>query len=313
MTTTTSHVVIGSGQIGTHITQQLIDAGQPVRVLTRSGSGIDHRLVTKVRVNVSDAQASRSAMTGAEVVYNCANPEYTKWATDFPPIQAGAVAGAAAAGAVYVTAGNLYMYGPSATLITEQTPYGSPAKKGRLRAEMTNELMALHQAGTLRLASIHGSDFFGPGATDSHVGDRFILKILAGKSVKVLGDPDAPHAFTYAPDMARAMIAAGTDERAWGRVWHAPVVATISQRALAQEIAAAAGTTAKVGAVPGWAVAALAKVNPMMRELAEMSYEFEQPFLIDDRAIATELGVTATPFAQALRETVAWFEARRAA
>jgi hypothetical protein len=44
--------------------------------------------------------------------------------------------------------------------------------------------------------------------------------------------------------------------------------------------------------------------NPGVREILEMRYLFAEPFVVDSTAIATELGATATPYAQALRETL---------
>jgi hypothetical protein len=43
--------------------------------------------------------------------------------------------------------------------------------------------------------------------------------------------------------------------------------------------------------------------NPAVREILEMAYLFEEPFVVDSGAIAAELGVRATPVEQALAET----------
>ena len=48
----------------------------------------------------------------------------------------------------------------------------------------------------------------------------------------------------------------------------------------------------------------LGLVNPTMRELVEMQYQFEEPFVVDSSKIATKLGVLATPMEQGLEQTV---------
>ncbi|MQA77473.1 MAG: hypothetical protein GEV10_03155 [Streptosporangiales bacterium] len=49
---------------------------------------------------------------------------------------------------------------------------------------------------------------------------------------------------------------------------------------------------------------ALSLVNPGMRELLEMRYLFERPFIVDSSKIAAKLGVHATPIDQALEGTL---------
>jgi nucleoside-diphosphate-sugar epimerase len=48
---------------------------------------------------------------------------------------------------------------------------------------------------------------------------------------------------------------------------------------------------------------ALAIINPVVRELLEMQYQFEEPFIVDSSKITTRLGVTATPLDQSIAET----------
>jgi hypothetical protein len=56
------------------------------------------------------------------------------------------------------------------------------------------------------------------------------------------------------------------------------------------------------------------KVMPFMRELEEVRYRFEQPFVIDSTDSQTTFGLTSTPLDVALTATVDWWlEQRRAA
>jgi nucleoside-diphosphate-sugar epimerase len=42
-----------------------------------------------------------------------------------------------------------------------------------------------------------------------------------------------------------------------------------------------------------------------MRELVEMQYQFEEPFVVDSSKITDKLGVEATPIREALAQTLA--------
>jgi nucleoside-diphosphate-sugar epimerase len=49
-----------------------------------------------------------------------------------------------------------------------------------------------------------------------------------------------------------------------------------------------------------------------MRELAEMLYQFERPFVMDSTASQAKLGLEPTPLADAMAATVAWWRDQEA-
>jgi len=114
----------------------------------------------------------------------------------------------------------------------------------------------------------------------------------------------------YVPDIAAGLATLGTDARAAGQVWHLPGPATVTTRALLDLVAAGVGHPVGIRSVPKLAVRALGLVNPMMRELAEMSYEFDEPFILDTSKYQATFGTAGTPLAAAIAATVAWYRAR---
>ncbi|MEW5809380.1 MAG: NAD-dependent epimerase/dehydratase family protein [Actinomycetota bacterium] len=70
-----SALVIGAnGYLGSHVTRQLVDAGEDVRVMVREGAntvGIDDLTVTRFVGDIFDDAVLREAMTGCHVVYYC--------------------------------------------------------------------------------------------------------------------------------------------------------------------------------------------------------------------------------------------------
>jgi uncharacterized protein YbjT (DUF2867 family) len=73
------HVIVGSGAIGSKIAHLLVDRGESVRMITRSGSGPEHPLIERVAADAADARRITELTEGAAVLYNCANPKYTEW------------------------------------------------------------------------------------------------------------------------------------------------------------------------------------------------------------------------------------------
>ena len=306
--TASPHVVLGAGQVGTEIARQLAAAGEPVSIATRSGRDPGIVGVTPVRMDATDPASVRAATAGAEVAYFAVQPAYTKWPTGFPPLVDGVLGGLAGSGTRLVVVDNLYMYGPTGGApIREDLPYAATNRKGTARAKMATRLLDADRAGDVRVAIGRGSDFFGPGATDTVVGERFFGRIVAGKPAEVYGRPDLPHSFTYVPDFARALVELGRHEDACGRAWHVPTAPAGTMLALAKAAAAAAGTPLRTRTVGKMTLRVAGLFVPEAREAIEMAYEFEEPYILDDSAIRAAYGLTHTPLDESIPATVAWF------
>jgi nucleoside-diphosphate-sugar epimerase len=306
-----SHVIVGAGTVGTAIALRLAEEGQQVRLVSRRGRGPNRPGIENVAGDATDGSALAGLCTGASVLYNCANPSsYARWASQWPPLAAGILTAAEASGAVLVTLSNLYGYGPVDVPMTEGLPLAATGKKGRIRAAMWSDALVAHRSGRAPVAEARGSDYFGPGFTETaHMGSRVVPRIMAGKTVRVLGDPDAPHTWTYLDDVVATLVVLGRDERAWGRAWHVPSGPPLSQRQMVTALAGAAGVPAPaVAALPAWALRALGVVSPVVREMDEVLYQFDRPFIMDSSAVTTTFGLTATPVDRAARTTVDWWK-----
>jgi nucleoside-diphosphate-sugar epimerase len=304
------HVIAGAGQVGAHLAKLLLEQGHEVVVVTRSGSGPDG--VTKIASSAADQAKLTEVAKGADALYNTVNPQYHRWVQDWPPLADSLLGTAEATGAVLVTLGNLYGYGPVSGPITEDLPLNSTGTKGKVRVKMWQDSLAAHQAGRIRTTELRGSDYYGPGADDqAYLGTRFVPLVLAGKRVMYLSDPTVPHSWTYLPDVARALVIAGTDERAWGRAWHIPTAPALSTLEMGQRLAALAGAPApKITELPRPILNVLGLVNPLMREMRETRHQFDRPYILDSSAFETTFGMAPTSIDDGLRAVLA--EARGA-
>ena len=286
------HVVIGAGPVGSGIATLLAARGEAVTVITRSGSGPTHALISKVRADAADTEALVHAATGAATIFNCANPPYHQWATAWPPVHQALMAAAERTGAVLVMMDNLYAFGPGTSMpMREHDAMNATGEKGSVRARMAHDLMAAHASGRLRAT---------------------LPNVLAGKKVSLLGALDIPHSVSFMPDVVTTMVTIAGDERAWGKPWHVPNAPAVSQRTTIEAFATAAGTTVKVGAVPKAALSALGLFSPMMRALKETWYQFAEPWVTDSALTEQTFGLSATPLSEGAAATVAWWRARPA-
>ena len=303
------HVVFGTGQVGRILALVLAGRGCTVRVVSRHrptvlADGIEWRAA-----DAADPDAAADAAKGAAVIYQCLNAPYAQWPERFPPLQRGVLAAAERSGALLVSLENLYGYGPAGGRpMTEDLPLAATTVKGRTRAAMTAELLAAAEAGRIRIAIGRASDFFGAGVTQgSMLGERVFGNALAGRRADFIGNADLPHTYSYVPDIAAGLATLGTDARAAGQVWHLPGPQTVTTRALLDLVAVQVGHPVGVRSVPNWAVPVLGLVNPMMRGLAEMSYQFGEPFVLDTSRYQSVFGAAGTPLAVAVAATIAWY------
>jgi nucleoside-diphosphate-sugar epimerase len=293
-------IIVGSGAIGSAIAQLLTSRGEAVRMITRSGGGPEHPLIERVAADAADVRRLTELAAGAEVVYNCVNPKYTEWEQKWFPMNDAMIAAAKAAGAVYAITGNLYGYGPQpGGYMREDTPPAAVGRKGKVRIKMWQDALA----SGVRTVEARGADYLGAGAVG--IFSEVLLPAIAGRRTAwVPGDPSVPHSFTYTGDMARTLVTLAGDERAWGQAWHVPSPEPVSIRELADRYCDLIGAPhLTMHKLPRWMNQTAGRFNAMLRETAEMDYQFYFPFRLDSTLTAQTFGLTPTPLEVGLRET----------
>jgi nucleoside-diphosphate-sugar epimerase len=305
------HVVIGgAGGTGAALVAELLSRGHRVRSVSRRGTASPAG-AEAVAADVGIPSQVLDATRGAAVIYQAAQPAYHRWTSDFPPMQAALLAAAETHSAKLVMADNLYMYGPVEGLMREDTPPHPAGKKGRLRAQLAEELMAAHRAGRVRVAIGRSSDYFGPGGVNSTLGEFLFDAAVKNKTTRWLGSLDVPHAVSYLEDMAVGLATLGERDEADGQTWHLPVNATLTGRGFLGAVWQAVGQPPKIGRVGRLTVRIGGLFSPRTRELNETLYQWERPFLVDDSKWQRAFGpYQPLPLAEAVERTLAWFKSR---
>ncbi|WP_437972017.1 NAD-dependent epimerase/dehydratase family protein [Sorangium sp. So ce260] len=300
------HVVLGAGQIGPRVAELLLARGHRVRLVQRTRRAPERPGLTSVCGDITDLAFAEEATRGASVVYDCMNPAYHLWATQLLPIARGAMHGASKAGAKLVALDCLYMYGVPDGPMREDSPRRPCSKKGALRVELEEMRLAAQRRGDARVAIGRASDFFGANVPLSAWGERFYTRALAGKAVECMGDPEMPHSYTYVEDVARGLVTLGERDEATGHIWHLPTAPAESTRALAQRLGRALGVEVKVARLPRLLLRAAGLFSPFMREVAEMAYQWDVPYVIDDTRFRQTFGWSATPVERQVADIAAW-------
>jgi nucleoside-diphosphate-sugar epimerase len=308
---TSKHVVLGTGAIGRAVAEELVQRGEVVRMVNRSGKMDEIPAgVEVVPSDLYDPANVREVTRGAKVVYQASQPPYNEWPEKFPPLQKSILDGLTGSGAKLVLIENLYMYGAmNGSAFSEDMPYNAHTRKGRVRGEISAAAFAAHKEGRVRVTAARGGNFFGPWGLDSTMGGRAFYPLLQGKPAQLIGRTDIPHTHTYVRDFGRALAILGERDEADGHAWHVPNdQPRMTQGELVRMFAEEAGVEPKMNSMGKLMMSIGGLFIPEAKESVEMMYEFEQPFVIDSSKFEMTFGMKATPIHEAIRETVAWYK-----
>jgi nucleoside-diphosphate-sugar epimerase len=305
-------LILGAnGRLGRCLTRAFADAGWTVLAQARRALADTDPRLRHLALPVTDTAALAPAAAGAAVVVHALNPLYTDWDREALPLAAAAIAVARALDATLMFPGNVYNFGAGMpALLTEDTPQRPTTRKGELRCTIEAAL----RAEAPRSIVLRAGDFFGGPGRGSWF-DLAIVKDLARGKIVYPGPRDRMHAWAYLPDLAQSFVrlAQGRAQLRPHDAFHFPGHALTGDE-LVQAIVQAArrtgllatGVQPKLGGMP-WPLLRVAGLfNPMLRELARMSYLWFVPHALEGGKLARAIGeVPATPLASALDKALA--------
>jgi nucleoside-diphosphate-sugar epimerase len=294
------HVIVGAGAVGSAAALLLAEQGEHVRIVSRHGSGPEHPSIERVAADATDAERLTGLAAGAAALYNCANPQYHQWLTDWPPLAAALLTAAERSGAVLASMSNLYGYGPVDGPITQKTTLAATHPKLKLRAQMWADALAAHEAGRIRATEVRASDYI---EVNSLISTQIGKPLLAGSRAYSPWPLDVPHSWTSVQDSAQTLVTVAANERALGEAWLVPTNPALTVRQLATRFTEVnAAPAAKVTAIPYPVMWAIGAFMPMLKELRTTRYQFTAPFVIDSSATTEMFGLAPTPMDEALRD-----------
>jgi nucleoside-diphosphate-sugar epimerase len=222
-------LVLGlTGGIGGATAKALAAGGWRIRAMTRDPEQAQARtrLVYPVQWSRGDAMnpgdVSRAAEGTALIVHAVNPPQYKNWRGLAVPMLANTIAAARRSGARIIFPGNVYVFGPDAWPLADETSPRHPfTRKGAVRVDM--ERMLREAAPDVRSLVVRAGDFFGSQMGGSSNFDQIIAK--GGRNLRKIvypGRTGAGHSWAYLPDLAEtiAKLAAIEDRLADAEVVH---------------------------------------------------------------------------------------------
>jgi nucleoside-diphosphate-sugar epimerase len=307
------NIIFGSGPLGRATAEALLSRGEAVRLVNRSGTMPNPPARAEVvKADAYDLESAKAVTKDANAIFNCLAPTYSTkaWRKQLPVLWGNILEAATANHAKLLIGDNLYMYDQVGSNIHEDLPMHSTTGKGQARIAAVKQHLEAHQQGLVQVAFVRGADFFGEHATNqSHLGSRVFVPMLRGQAAQILGNPDLPHSITYIKDFGQALALVSSRDNALGQAWHVPNAPAHSRREVLEMIAAMLGQPLKFQTINKTLLTLLGLFVSPLREVGEMMYQFDKPYVVNHHKFIAEFGDIHTPITTALEQTLNWFRA----
>ena len=301
--------ILGAGgAIGHELAKSLKEYTSDIRLVSRNPSKVneeDELMSADLTVKAQVAQA----IEGSAVVYLTVGLPYdTKvWQSTWPLIMRNVIDGCKTHQARLVFFDNIYMYPRNSVgQITEENPIQPETKKGRVRAEILQMLMAERDKGEILATVARAADFYGPGIKGVSMLTESVFNPLSqGKKANVLGGLDFVHSFTYTPDAGKATAILGNSEDAFGEVWHLPTAPNPwTMRQWVERFASQTGVAPKSQVAGKTLTKILGLFMPIMKELSEMIYQYDQDYVFVSEKFEKKFDFTPTSYEEGLKRII---------
>ncbi|MEL7099176.1 MAG: epimerase [Pseudomonadota bacterium] len=263
--TQTVLILGASGRIGRHAARAFGAAGWRVRAYKR---GTD---------------MTQSAQ-GCDVIVNGLNPpNYHNWARLIPQITAQTIAAAKASGATVIIPGNVYHFGDTPGLWSENTPPRPVARKGHIRLEMERA----YKASGVQTIVLRAGNFIDPDRQGCMLTEMYLRR---PGTFTLPGPADVRQAFCYLPDWASAAVQLADMRKSLAGYEDIPFPGhTLTADELKTAVEAITGTRLKIVQLPWWLFTLAAPIWEMGRELREMRYLWQTDHALDGTRLAALL------------------------
>jgi nucleoside-diphosphate-sugar epimerase len=240
-----------SGKIGRHAASAFWNAGWKIRKYDRKTDD----MVT--------------AANGVDVIVNGLNPpNYNNWAKNIPAITSKVIEAAKASGATVIIPGNVYNFGDTPGVWSENTPHRPVSRKGKIRVEMENT----YRASGVQTIILRAGNFIDPEAPGD-IFDMIVLRTVAKGRITSPGKSDVMQPYAYLPDWAEAAVALAEKRDELAVFEDVPFPGhAFTMDEFRQTLEHTLGVKLKTNAFPWWLFTLTAPFWELARELKEMRY-----------------------------------------
>lgn len=276
--------ILGSGGvIGVELAKNLPKHTDKIRLVSRKPKKVHHS-DELFPCDLTNLEQVKNAVKGSDVAYLTVGLDYKLkvWEEIWPKIMRNAIDACAFHDCKLVFFDNVYMYDKDHLgNMTEDTPINPTSGKGKVRAEIAEMITNAWEKGTITGLIARAPDFYGPNNDKSMLMVSVYDNFKSRKKANWLGKIDCKHSFIYTPDAGKATAELGNSKHAINQVWHLPTAPDpLTGKEWIDVFAREMGIKKPKHQIAGETMAGIMGLfNPIMKELAEMIYQFDRDFV----------------------------------
>jgi nucleoside-diphosphate-sugar epimerase len=301
--------ILGAGgPIGIELAKVLKNYTSDIRLVNRNPERVNST-DTLITADLTNEKDVFRALEGSEITYvTIGFPYKTKiWRETWVPFIKNVIAACLEHNSKLVFFDNVYAIGGNnVNHITETSPISPTSKKGEIRAEVDRLILDSIGKNNLQAIIARAPDFFGGTArANSMVMNLVYDNLIKGKTAQWFCNAKVVHTMGYVPDLASGTALLGNTSQAYNQIWNLP---TDSQKITGEEwialFASAMGAKNNYTVLPNWLVNSIGFFIPVMKELAEMNYQYDRDYYFDSSKFNDHFNFKPTPNALAVKQAV---------
>jgi len=202
---------------------------------------------------------------------------------------------------------NVYAIGgDNVNHISENSPISPISKKGEVRAEVNRLILDSISKKNLQAIIARSPDFFGGTARANSIAMNLVYdNFIKGKKAQWFCNAKVIHSMGYVPDLAKGTALLGNTPQAFNQIWNLP---TDTERITGEQWISLFASEMKAKnaytVLPNWMVKSLGLFIPIMKELAEMNYQYDRDYYFDSKKFNDFFNYKPTPNSDAVKQIV---------
>ncbi|MCH8556658.1 MAG: NAD-dependent epimerase/dehydratase family protein [Balneolia bacterium] len=301
--------ILGSGgAIGIELAKALADYTTDIRLVSRNPQKVNPT-DSLHPADLTSREEVFKAVEGSEITYVVIGFPYETrvWKQVWVPFAENVIAACLEHKSKLVFFDNVYAIGgDNVNHITEDSPISPTSRKGETRAEVDRLILENMNKNGLEAIIARAPDFFGGISREKSVLMNLVFNNLEkGKKAQWFCNAKVIHTMGYVPDLAKGTAMLGNTPDAYNQIWNLPTdPEKITGEGWINLFAKEMNAENKYMVLPNWMIKGIGIFVPVMRELAEMNYQFDRDYYFDSSKFNSHFKYTPTPNAEAVRRSI---------
>ncbi len=305
--------ILGAGgAVGIELAKSLKEYTSDIRLVSRNPTKINST-DEPFPADLTKKEEVFKAIEGSKIAYiTIGFPYKTKvWRQTWIPFIKNVIAACLEHDSKLVFFDNVYAIGgDNVNHITENSPISPTSKKGEIRAEVDRLLLESMNKNNLQTIIARAPDFFGGTSRQNSIIMNLVYdNLIKGKKAQWLCNSTLFHSMGYVPDLAKGTALLGNTPEAFNQIWNLP---TDTQKITGEEwinlFANTIGVKNNYTVLPSWLVKTLGLFIPIMKEIADMNYQYDRDYYFDSTKFNDYFNFTPTSNAIAVKQAIKQIE-----